>query len=144
MGKYVIFGSIQVVFPSNRALYITSIGWVVSMTLGVVLVTLSFLHRLVTFPVPMEPLSMPPMSQSCPSLHVESMIRIFSHHFPYSLVRRKFSLSRPFLNYLDFACQPFPIQLLDRGHLIRLISSTLSSSAEYLVLVDGDALIPSF
>ena len=27
--------------PSNRALYITSVGWVISLTLGVVLVTLS-------------------------------------------------------------------------------------------------------
>ena len=27
--KYVIFGSCRVVFPSNKALYVTSIGWVI-------------------------------------------------------------------------------------------------------------------
>ena len=41
MRKYVIFGSSWVVSPSNRALYITSIGWVISLILGVVLITLS-------------------------------------------------------------------------------------------------------
>ena len=57
----------HLVSPSNRALYIPSIGWIISMTLGVVIVTLSFLHLLVTLPVPMEPLSMPLVSQRCPS-----------------------------------------------------------------------------
>ena len=41
MGKDVIFGSYRVVSPSNRALYITFIGWVISLNLGVVLITLS-------------------------------------------------------------------------------------------------------
>ena len=41
MGNDIIFGSCRVVSPSNRALYIASIGWVVSLTLGAVLVTLS-------------------------------------------------------------------------------------------------------
>ena len=40
-GKDVIFGSSRVVLPLNRALYITSIGWVKSLNLGVVLVSLS-------------------------------------------------------------------------------------------------------
>ena len=40
-GKDVIFGSSRVVSPSNRALYITSIGWVNSLTLGAILVSLS-------------------------------------------------------------------------------------------------------
>ena len=40
MGNDIIFGSCRFMSPSNRALYITSIGWVVSLTLGVVLVTL--------------------------------------------------------------------------------------------------------
>ena len=40
MGNDIIFGSSRVVLPSNRALYITSVGWVISLTLGVVLVTL--------------------------------------------------------------------------------------------------------
>ena len=39
--KDVIFGNSQVVPPSNRALYITSIGWVNSLNLGVVLISLS-------------------------------------------------------------------------------------------------------
>ena len=39
--KYVIFSSYRVVSPSNRALYITSICWVYSLTLGAVLVYLS-------------------------------------------------------------------------------------------------------
>ena len=42
MGNDIIFSSIRVMAASNGALYITSIGWVVSMTLGVVLITLSF------------------------------------------------------------------------------------------------------
>ena len=41
MRKYVIFGSSRVVSPLNKALYITYVGWVISLTLGVVLVTLS-------------------------------------------------------------------------------------------------------
>ena len=36
-----LFCSCRVVSRLNRALYITSIGWVVSLTLGVVLITLS-------------------------------------------------------------------------------------------------------
>ena len=38
--KYVIFVSSGVVSPSNITLYITSLVWVVSLTLGVVLITL--------------------------------------------------------------------------------------------------------
>ena len=41
MGNYVIFGSSRVASPLNRALYITSFGWVISLNLGAVLVTLS-------------------------------------------------------------------------------------------------------
>ena len=55
------------------------------------------------------------------------------------------SLIQPFLSYLVLACRPFPIQLLFDAHLSHLISSKLSSVAEYLVLVDGgflNALIP--
>ena len=44
-GKYavkdVIFGRIRVMSPSNIALYITSIGWVNSLNLGAILVSLS-------------------------------------------------------------------------------------------------------
>ena len=74
MGNDTIFGSCRFMSPSNRELYITSIGWVVSMNLGFVLFTLIFLNRLVMLPVPMEPLWMPPASQRCPSLHIKSML----------------------------------------------------------------------
>ena len=40
MGNDIIFDSCRVISPLNRALYITSIGWVVSLNLGDVLVTL--------------------------------------------------------------------------------------------------------
>ena len=42
MGNDIIFGSRRVMLPSNRALYITSVGWVYSLTLGVVLVLSDF------------------------------------------------------------------------------------------------------
>ena len=42
MGNDIIFGSCRVMSPSNKSLYITSIGWVVSVTLGAILITLSF------------------------------------------------------------------------------------------------------
>ena len=41
MRNDIIFGSHRVVSPSNRAMYITSIGWVYSLNLGAVLVYLS-------------------------------------------------------------------------------------------------------
>ena len=134
----------QVTFEKRKILL--SIGWVASMNLGFVLIILSFLHRLVMLPVPMEPLSMPPMSQIFPILHVDSMLPMFIHHFPYTLIQRKSSMSHPFLSYLEFACQPFPIQLLVRAHLVCLISSILSSIAEYLMLVDEgfpNSLLPT-
>ena len=40
-GKMLSFGSCRVVSPSNRALYITSIGWVNSLNLGAVLFYMS-------------------------------------------------------------------------------------------------------
>ena len=59
---YFLLGIHRVRSPSNKALHIPSIGWVISMNLGVVLVTLSSLHQLVMLPVPMEPLSIPSVS----------------------------------------------------------------------------------
>ena len=41
IGKDVIFGSSQVMSPSNRALFITFVGWVNIFTLGSVLIPLS-------------------------------------------------------------------------------------------------------
>ena len=55
MWNDITFGSWCVVSPSNKALYIPSIGWVISMNLGVVLINLIFLHRLVMILIPMEP-----------------------------------------------------------------------------------------
>ena len=40
MGNNIIFRSSRVMSASNGALHITSVGWVVSLTLGAVLVTL--------------------------------------------------------------------------------------------------------
>ena len=40
MRKYVIFGSSRVMSPSNIAMYITSVCWVISFNLGAILVTL--------------------------------------------------------------------------------------------------------
>ena len=137
MGNNITFGRCRFVFPSNRELCITSIGWVNSMTLGFVLIILSFLHQLVMLPVPMEPLLMPHVSQNCPSLHVESMLATSVTIFLMLLFEGSFSLSRPLLSYLVFACRSFPIQLLVHAHIAHLISSKLSSVFEYLVLVDG-------
>ena len=85
----------------------------------------------------MDPLSMLLMSQRCPSMHVESMSPMFSHHLPYALVQRNFSLSRPFLSYFDSAYRLFSVQLLVCVDIVCLSYSTLSSIVEYLVLVDG-------
>ena len=39
--KDVIFGNCRVMSPLNRALYVTSVGWVYSLTLGAILIYLS-------------------------------------------------------------------------------------------------------
>ena len=84
-GNDITFGSFRILSPSNREMYITFVSWVISMNLGFVLVILIFLHQLVILPLPMEPLLMPPMSQSCPSFHVEYMLPM-SLHLPYAIV----------------------------------------------------------
>ena len=125
--------------PLNRALYIPSIGSVISMTLGVVLITLSFIHWLVMHLVPMEPLLMPPVSQRCPSLYIESMLPSFSHHM--SLC----SCSKEVETCVGHSSV---ILTLHVGHSrysywlvhLWLSPSTLYSFAEYLVLDDGGFL----
>ena len=62
IGKDVIFGSCWVVSPSNRALYMTSIGWVIVWLRSCTHLSEFYLHRLVKLPVPMEPLLMPSVS----------------------------------------------------------------------------------
>ena len=62
MRNDIIFCSCRVVSPLNRALYITSVGWVNSLSLGAVLIYLSLYPLTGKLPVPMEPLSMPPLS----------------------------------------------------------------------------------
>ena len=89
MGKGVIFGNSRVMSPSNRSLYITSVGWVISLTFGSVLVTLSLSPRIGYASGLMEPLLITPVSQRCPSFHIDSMLPTFSRHSPYALVRRK-------------------------------------------------------
>ena len=146
MGNYITFASCRVVSPSNRTLYITSIGWVVSMNLGVVIVPLSFIYHLVMLPVPMEPLSMPPVSHKCPSLHIESMLPTFSHHLPYALVQRNLNLesSIPRLSWLFMSVILGTI--IGSCTFCLLSSSTLYNVDEYLMLVDGgclNALLPA-
>ena len=72
-----------------------------------------YLHRLVKLLVLMDPLMMPPVSQRCPSLHIESMLPTFSHHFPL------------------WSCSK---------EVEALISSTLYNVVEYLMFVDGGCL----
>ena len=67
----------------------SSICFVTSMTLGVLLVILSFLHRLVMLQVPMDSLLMPHVLKSCPIFHVESMFPM-SLHLHYALFRMNF------------------------------------------------------
>ena len=76
-------GNYHVAF--EQSIVHSSIGWVTSMTLSVLLVILSFLHALVILAIPMEPLLMPHVSNIFPSLHVESMLPM-SFHMHYSLI----------------------------------------------------------
>ena len=65
---------------------------------------------------------------------------------PYAIMllfEGSWNLSRPFLSYLDFACRPFPVQLLVRAPYDRVLphyTALLSTSCWMM----GDALMPSF
>ena len=87
----------------------------------------------------MEPLSMSPVSQRCPSLHIESMMFAFSHYSPYALVRRKLKpeSSIPQLSWLCMSAIPSTVT---SSCTLWSIPSTLYIFAEYLVLDDGGCL----
>ena len=72
----------------NRALYITSVGWVNSLNLGVVLVNLS-LSPPIGYASSHHGASVDAYCVTEMSQFIESMIPTFSHNFTYSLVRRK-------------------------------------------------------
>ena len=55
------------------------------------------------------------------------------------LFEGSWNLSRPFLSYLDFACRPFPIQLLVHAPYDRVLPH-YTIFAEYLMLDDGGCL----
>ena len=93
----------------------------------------------------MEPLSMPPMSQRCPNFVYRVYASFIQSPFTVMLLlERSWNLSRPFLNYLEFACRPFLVQVTGSCTLWSS-PSTLSSFVEYLMLDDGgclNALLP--
>ena len=61
----------------------------------------------------MDPLSMPRMSQRCPSFVYWVYAALIQSPFSVMLLfKGSWSLSWPFLSYLDFACRPFLVQLL--------------------------------
>ena len=82
---------------------------------------------------------MPPVSQRCPSLHIESMLPTFSHHSPYAIVRRKLKLELaiPQLSSLCMSVVPGTVTYLCTSCSS---SSTLYIIVEYLMLVDGGFL----
>ena len=99
---------------------------------------------MVKLPVRMEPLSMPPMSQRCPSFVYQVYAASIKSPFTFMLLfKGSWNLSRLFLSCLDFACQPFPVLLLVHAHLVWVLPhyTTLLSTSCWLM---GDALMPSF
>ena len=102
-----------------------------------------YLHRLVKLPVPMERLSMPPVSQRCPSFVYRVYATYIQSPFTFMLLfEGSWNLSQPFLSYLDLACQPFLVQLLIRAPYDRVLShyTDLLSTSCWMM---GDALTPS-
>ena len=142
--KYVIFGSSWVVFPSNRALYITFIGWVNSLTLGVVLIFLSL--------SPPTCWASKPYRAFVDASYVAEMsqfvYRVYAAFIqsPYAvmlLFEGSWSLTWSFLSYLDFACQPFPVQLLVHAPYDRVLPHYIALLST-LCWMMGDALMSSF
>ena len=88
---------------------------------------------------------MPPVSQRCLSLHIDSMLPTFSRHFPYAPIQRKLNpeLAIPQLSLLCMSAIPGTVTSSCTS--CSLSSSTLYSVTEYLMLVDGgclDSLLP--
>ena len=139
------FGNCRVVSPSNRALYITSIGWVYSLTLGAVLVLSQFISTdSLSFQSPWSLCRCLLCRKDVPVLHIESILPTFSHHSPLcSWFEGSWNLSWPFLSYLDFACRPFLIQSLVRALYDRVLPHYIALLST-LCWIMGDALMPSF
>ena len=126
--------------PSNRALYITSIGWVI--------VWLRSCTRLSEF-ISTDWLSFQSLWSLCWCLLCRRDVPVYIYRVyaafiqsPYAvmlLFEGIWSLSRPFLSYLDFACQPFLVQLLVRAsydqvlpHYTALLSTSCWMMGEFL------------
>ena len=92
----------------------------------------------------MEPLSMPPVSQRCPSLYIESMLPLFSHHSELCSCWRKLKPKSaiPQLFWIYMSAIPGTVT----GSCTLWSSpSTLYSFDEYVMLDDGgclNALLP--
>ena len=140
------FGSCRVVSPLNKALYITSIGWVYSLTLGSVLVLYEFIStNWLSFPSPWSLCRCLLCRRDVPVLYIESMLPLFSHHSPLCYCSRKLKPEStiPQLSWLCMSAIPGKVT----GSCTLWSSpSTLDSFAEYLVLDDGgclNALLPA-
>ena len=138
------FGSCRVMSPSNKALYITSVGWVYILNLGAVLVLSEFISiDWLSFQ------SLWSLSWSSCVIEMSQFVdRVYAAFIqsPYAIMllfEGSWNLCRPFLRYLDFACWPFLIQLLVRALYDRVLphyTNLLSTSCWMM----GDALMPSF
>ena len=103
-----------------------------------------YLHQLVKLPVPMEPLSMPPMLERCPSFVYWVYVASIQLPFTFMLLfKGSWNLIQPFLSCLEFACRPFPLLLLVHAHIFWVLPhyTTLLSTSSWLM---GDSLMPSF
>ena len=85
---------------------------------------------------------------SCVIEMSQSVYRVFAAFIqpPYAvllLFEGSWNLSRPFLSYLDFACRPFPVQLLVRAPYDRVLPHYIDFLSTWCWMM-GDALIPSF
>ena len=141
--KMLSFGSCWVVLPSNRALYITSIGWVI--------VWLRSCTRLSEF-ISTDWLSFQSLWSLCWCLlcHRDVPVCISNlcclHSVTircYALVRRKLKPEStiPQLSWLCMSAIPGTVT---GSCTLWSSTSILDSFAEYLVLDDGGALMPSF
>ena len=85
------FGSCRVVSPSNRALYITSVGWVYSLTLGAVLILSEFIStNWLSFQSPWSLYRCLLCHRDVPVLYIESMLPTLSHHLPLCSCSKEF------------------------------------------------------
>ena len=125
--------------PLNRALHITCMVGLIVWLYELYSFLWVYLHRLVKLPVPMEPLSMPPVSQRCPSLYIKYMLPSFSHHTPLC------SCSKEVEAWVGHSSVILTLHVgipsTDTSSCTLWSSpSTLYNFAEYLMLDDGGCL----